>query len=65
MLIGGFFDAHHSGWDAADRTKFANMLDYQDADIMAWAIGASEPPECFEGPLMVALKQLDYIRVRR
>src|SRR6185295_5680709 len=60
MLIGGFFDAHHAGWDAANRAQFAEMLDHQDADIMAWAIGAAAPPERFEGPLMEALQRLDY-----
>jgi antitoxin CptB len=65
MLIGGFFDAHHQAWDEADRTTFAEMLDHQDADIMAWAIGAAAPPARFEGPMMEALKRLDYIRVPR
>jgi antitoxin CptB len=65
MLIGGFFDAHHSGWNAADRAQFAAMLEEQDADIIAWAIGAAAPPERFEGPMMEALRRLDYIRVAR
>ena len=65
MLIGGFFDAQHAGWSADDRATFADMLEHQDADIMAWAIGASAPPAHFEGPLMEALKRLDYIRVPR
>ena len=42
-LIGGFFDAHHASWDAAERAQFAAILDQQDADIMAWAIGTAEP----------------------
>lgn len=65
LLIGGFFDAHHAGWDAADRAMFGAMLDEQDVDIMAWAVGAATPPARFEGPLMVALRRLDYIRVPR
>ena len=65
MLIGGFFDAHHAQWSADDRALFGEMLDSQDADIMAWAIGAAAPPERFEGPMMVALQALDYIRVPR
>jgi len=65
MLIGGFFDAHHRAWDAADRAQFADMLDHQDADIMAWAVGTAVPPTRFEGPMMEALKRLDYIRVPR
>ena len=27
LLIGGFFDAHHASWDAADRALFGEMLD--------------------------------------
>jgi antitoxin CptB len=65
MLIGGFFDAHHEGWSAADRALFAEMLHEQDVDIMAWAVGTAEPPRRFEGPIIEALKRLDYIRVER
>ena len=65
MLIGGFFDAHHAGLSADQRALFAEMLDHQDADIMAWALGAAAPPAHFEGPLMEALRRLDYIRVPR
>jgi hypothetical protein len=32
---------------------------------MAWAIGAAAPPARFEGPMMEALKRLNYIRVPR
>ena len=65
MLIGWFFDAHHSSWSAADRALFAEMLDEQDVDIMAWAVGTAEPPARFEGPMIEALKRLDYIRMPR
>ena len=65
MLIGGFFDAHHAAWSANDRAQFAAMLDEQDADILAWAHGTAAPPERFEGPMIEALRRLDYIRVPR
>jgi antitoxin CptB len=65
MLIGGFFDAHHPAWGSNERAMFAEMLEHQDVDIMAWAIGTGAPPERFEGPMMEALKRLDYIRVPR
>ena len=65
MLVGGFFDAHHAGWSEADRALFAEILDEQDVDIMAWAVGTAEPPPRFAGPMIEALKQLDYIRVQR
>ena len=65
MLIGGFFDAHHGSWGEHERRLFAEMLDEQDVDIMAWAHGAAEPPERFDGPMTEALKRLDYIEIPR
>jgi antitoxin CptB len=65
MLIGGFFDAHHSTWEADERALFEVMLEEQDVDIMAWAHGTAEPPEQFAGAMTEALKKLDYIRVAR
>ena len=65
LLIGGFFDAHHASWSADERALFADMLNEQDVDIMAWAHKATEPPERFEGPMVEALQRLDYIRITR
>jgi antitoxin CptB len=65
MLVGGFFDAHHAAWSAADRTLFEEMLGEQDVDIMAWAHGTAEAPARFAGPLMEALKKLDYVQVAK
>ena len=65
LMIGGFFDAHHEQWGLHERAQFAAMLDEQDVDIMAWALGTVEPPERFAGPMLEALQKLDYIRVAR
>jgi antitoxin CptB len=65
LLVGGYFDAHHASWDAADRALFEAMLEEQDVDIMAWAHGTAQPPERFAGPMTEALKKLDYIRISR
>jgi antitoxin CptB len=65
MLIGGFFDAHHASWNADDCALFSSMLEEQDVDIMAWAIGTAEAPERFAGPMIGCLKRLDYIKVAR
>ena len=65
MLIGGFFEAHHANWDAHDRALFAALLMETDVDIMAWAIGTQIPPERFAGPMMDALRKLDFIRVAK
>jgi antitoxin CptB len=65
MLVGGFFDAHHASWTAEERALFAAMLDEQDADIMAWAFGTAEAPERFAGPMITAMRKLDYVAVKR
>ena len=65
LLVGGFFDSHHASWGEVERATFAEMLEEQDVDIMAWAHGTAQPPERFEGPMIEALKQLDYIRIAR
>lgn len=64
-LIGGFFDAHHSAWGTEERALFSDMLQEQDVDIMAWAVGTAEPPERFQGPMIAALKRLDYMKFER
>jgi antitoxin CptB len=65
FLIGGFFDAHHASWREDERALFAAMLEEQDVDIMAWAHNVCDPPERFAGPMVEALKKLDYIRIAR
>ena len=65
LLVGGFFDAHHKSWGDADRALFARMLEEQDVDIMAWASGTAEAPERYQGPMLQALKKLDYIPMSR
>ena len=62
MLIGGFFDAFHHEWGSGERAMFADMLEEQDVDIMAWALGTAEPPERFAGSMIAALQTLSYIR---
>ena len=65
LLVGGFFDAHAPAWTEEDRRLFAELLEEQDVDIIAWATGTSQPPGRFDGPMIEALKRLDYIRVAR
>ena len=65
MLIGGFFAAHHAAWDAHERALFAALLMETDVDIMAWAIGTKPAPERYEGPMMDALRKLDFIKVAK
>ena len=65
MMIGGFFDAHHQQWGSHDRALFAALLTETDVDIMAWAIGTQPVPERYEGPMLDALKKLDFIKVAK
>lgn len=65
LLVGGFFDAHHRQWGQAERALFAEMLEEQDADIIAWAIGTAEAPERYQGPMLEALQKLDYVPIAR
>ena len=65
LLVGGFFDAHHQGWDRRERALFDELLNEQDADILAWAHGTVAPPARFAGPMMEALQRLDYIPVAK
>lgn len=65
MLIGGFFDAHGAGWDTAACDWFEVLLEEQDVDIMAWAMGREAPPAHLDGALMTQLRALDYVQVAR
>ena len=65
ILVGAFFDAHHQHWGSRDRALFNEMLEEQDVDIIAWATGTAEPPERFQGPMLEALRKLDYVPVAR
>jgi len=65
MLIGGFFEAHHVGWGSDDRSLFAALLNETDVDIMAWAIGTQDVPERYRGPMLDAMRKLDFITVSK
>jgi antitoxin CptB len=64
-MIGGFLDRYGAGWTTEQRAWFEALLEEQDVDIMAWAIGTQEVPERFQGEMMEAMKRLDYIEISR
>lgn len=64
-MIGGFCERYSAGWSDDEITWYETLLDEQDADIMAWAIGKQEVPQAFRGPMMEAMQRLDAIGVRR
>ncbi|HWH17230.1 MAG TPA: succinate dehydrogenase assembly factor 2 [Allosphingosinicella sp.] len=62
LLIGGFFDRYSGGWGEAEIEWFETLIEEQDVDIMAWAIGTAEPPERYQGSMIRDLKTLNYIK---
>jgi len=62
-MIGGFFDRYHAQWAEAELAWFEALLDEDDVDIMAWALGTQSVPPEFAGPLMQAMKRLDYVKI--
>ena len=63
LLVGGFFDVHGAGWDDAGRDWFEALLEEQDIDIMAWAMGREDPPARYAGPQMEQLRTLGYVPI--
>ncbi len=64
-MIGGFCDAYREHWDESEVALFEALLEEQDADIMAWAIGTQKVPARYRGAMMTALQQLDTVASRR
>lgn len=62
-MIGGFFDRYHQGWSEAELAWFEALLDEDEVDVMAWALGAQPAPEQFAGPQLKALQLLDYVSI--
>jgi antitoxin CptB len=64
-MIGGYFDRYHAGWDEAALAWFEALLDADDVDIMAWALGTQAPPEQLAGELLGLMQKLDYVDIPR
>jgi antitoxin CptB len=62
-MIGGFFDRYHAGWSGDDLAWFEALLEEDDVDVVAWALGAQEPPASLAGPQMQAMRKLDYVHI--
>jgi len=65
FMIGGFFDRHHATWNEADIAWFENLLEEDDVDVMAWALGTQAVPTRFAGSQMEAMQKLDYVEIPR
>lgn len=64
-MIGGFFDTYSAGWDHAALDWFERLVEEDDVEIMAWALGTAVAPADYAGPLLDALKRLDYVDIPR
>lgn len=64
-MIGGFCDAHCDGWTVEQIDRFEALLEEQDVDIMAWAMGSQPCPAQWDGAMMQAMRKLDFVPVAR
>ena len=62
-MFGGFFDTFHAEWDEAGIVWFEALLDEDDVDVMAWALGTAPAPERFHGPLLTQFQRIDYVNI--
>ena len=63
FMIGGFFDRYGDSWCEAELDWFEELLEIEDVDIMAWAIGTQPVPAKFQGQQMAAMQKLDFINI--
>jgi antitoxin CptB len=61
LMVGGFFDRHAADWGEAELVWFEALMDEQDVDIMAWALGTLPCPERWEGAMMARMRQVDFV----
>jgi len=64
-MIGCYFDRFHTEWDDAAIAWFEALIDEDDVDIMAWALGTLAIPDQYAGPLMDRMRKLDYVEIPR
>ena len=64
-MIGGFYDRYHAGWGEAELVWFEALLDEDDVDVMAWALGTQAQPEHLAGDLLATMQKLDYVDIPR
>jgi antitoxin CptB len=64
-MIGCFFDHFHKQWNAEQIAWFEELIEEEDVEIMAWALGTLPVPEKYAGPMMDAMRKLDYVVIPR
>ncbi|MDF8335080.1 succinate dehydrogenase assembly factor 2 [Novosphingobium cyanobacteriorum] len=64
-MIGCFFDRFHKDWSEEQVSWFERLIDEEDVDIMGWALGTLSIPPEYAGPMMDAMRKLDYVEIPR
>lgn len=62
FLMGGFFDRYHPDWDDEALAWFEALLEEDDVDVLAWALGTQPVPHSFAGAQMAAMQRLDFVK---
>lgn len=65
FVVGGFFDRYSHTWSDDEIVWFEALIDEQDVDILAWAMGTASAPERYEGAMMDAMRKLDFVEIPR
>lgn len=63
FVVGGFFDRYGDGWNEDEMAWFEALIDEQDVDILAWAMGTASAPARYEGAMMDAMRRLDFVEI--
>ena len=61
--FGGFYDRYAAGWGEAELAWFERLLERDDVDVMAWAMGTAPVPADLAGDQMTAMQRLDYVTI--
>ncbi len=62
-MLGGFFDRYHRQWNDDELAWFEALIEEDDVDVMAWALGKAAVPERFAGAQIAAMQKLDYVSI--
>jgi antitoxin CptB len=64
-MIGCFFDRFHADWSETEIVWFEELIEEEDHDILAWALGTLPVPERYAGELMSLMQKLDFVEIPR
>lgn len=64
-MMGCFFDRFHANWGEPELDWFERLIEEDDVDVMAWALGTQDVPATYAGPQMDRMRVLDYVDIPR